>query len=55
MTSPQTILFHDGTTQRLPVHAYGGACISGQPTAYVCRDGKLVWVVPGESVAWVEA
>ncbi len=51
----QTVLFKDGTLARLPVHIYPGACLIGQPTAYVHRKGVMVWVKPGLSVSWVEA
>jgi len=34
--------------------AMSGACLAGDPTAYVVRQGETVWVVPGESSEWVE-
>ena len=51
----ETVLFSDGKACRLPIYTYQGACLIGQPTASVIRSGILVWVIPGESVTWVEA
>jgi hypothetical protein len=51
----KTVLFQDGTAGRFHVYVYGGACLKGDPTAYVMRDGRMVWVVAGESVEFVEA
>jgi len=51
----QLVRFADGTHGNYPVFAYMGAAMKGDPTAYVYRAGRLVWVKPGESVAWVEA
>ncbi len=51
----QTVLFHDGSFGRFPVYVHNGAALVGQPTAYVYRDNKLVWVRPGQSVDWIEA
>jgi len=48
------VLFLDGSMARMVVYIYGGSCIAGQPTAYVLRDKRLVWVKPGESVDFVE-
>jgi hypothetical protein len=50
-----TVLFKDGVRLRLERHDYLGACFIGDPTVYVSRYGKLVWVKPGESVDWIEA
>jgi hypothetical protein len=49
------VLFRDGTKSRLPVYCCSGAALIGQPTAYVIRRGQLIWVVPGQSVEFVEA
>jgi hypothetical protein len=49
-----TVLFLDGTCGCYQVYLYQGACLVGQSTAYVYRGGKLTWVKPGESVAFVE-
>lgn len=49
-----TILFLDGKTSHLQIHIYMGACLSGQPGAYVYRNGQFTWVKPGESVSFVE-
>ncbi len=50
-----TVLFKDGTASRCMVFIWQGACLVGDPTAYVIRNGEMVWVVPGESVSFVEA
>lgn len=50
-----TVLFRDGTKYKLEIHHYHGACLVGQPTAYVYRCGVLTWVKPGKSAPWVEA
>lgn len=49
-----TILFADGNIGRHQVFVYTGACLTGQSTAYIYRNKQMTWVVPGESVAWVE-
>lgn len=49
------VLFKDGKSGRFPLHLYLGACMAGDPTAYVIRGGETVWVKPGESVQFVEA
>jgi hypothetical protein len=49
------VLFLDGRSGAFRVYVYGGACLAGQPAAYVIRGGGLVWVRPGESVEFVEA
>lgn len=51
----QTVLFSDGHVRRCEVFLYAGACMVGDPTAYVYRNGQLTWVKPGQSVAWIEA
>jgi len=50
----KTILFLDGVTAIKEVQIVGGACLVGQPTAYVVRYGQAVWVKPGKSVDFVE-
>ena len=50
-----SVLFLDGVALRCEVFVVGGACMVGDPTAFCWRDGRRVWVVPGESVAFVEA
>ena len=50
-----TILFKNGQTGRHGVRVYQGACLVGQPTAYTIINGELIWLVPGESVEFVEA
>lgn len=50
----QLVLFLDGLRARLHVHLWTGACLTGDPTAYVYRDQRLVWVKRGESVSWIE-
>lgn len=54
MNTNRTVLFLDGTMARLPVFVYAGACLDGDPTAYVYRNGKMTWVIPGESVEFIE-
>lgn len=49
------VLFSDGSSGRYVVWIYTGACLAGDPTAYVVRGGSTVWVRPGESVEFVEA
>lgn len=51
----QMVLFADGCSAMTQVFVYGGACLAGDPTAYVLRHGRMVWVKPGDSVEWVEA
>lgn len=62
----RVVLFKDGTCAALVVHPIHGACLVGQPTAYVLRhrkpdqDGGIhtfeyTEVRPGESVEFVEA
>lgn len=48
------VLFLDGTFGCHLVWRYDGACMNGQPTAYVRRDGRMCWVKPGASVEFVE-
>ena len=48
------VLFADGTSGMYVVNVYGGACLIGDPTAYVMRNGERVWVKPGESVEFIE-
>lgn len=49
------ITFKDNTCGRMEVNFYAGACMVGDPTAYVYRDGKLVWVRNDDQRGWVEA
>lgn len=51
----QAVLFADGTMGRYPIHIYDGACLTGDATAYIIRNGTMVWVKPGESVSWIES
>ena len=50
----RAVLFADGRIERHNILMYLGACLAGDPTAYVLRDGVVVWVVPGETVAFRE-
>ena len=52
---PELVLFRDGHAAMLQVYVYQGACLVGDPTAYVYRNGQLTWVLPGQSAKWVEA
>ncbi len=54
-SNPQWVFFRDGTAGKFQVWLYGGAAMVGDPTAYVIRAGTLVWVIPGQLVAWMEA
>jgi hypothetical protein len=54
MLNIQFVMFKDGTIGRKVLHFYTGACFGGEPTAYVFRGSTLVWVKPGESVAFIE-
>lgn len=49
------VIFKDGWSAFTPVYQHQGAAMVGDPTAYCFRYGKLVWVVPGVSVDFVEA
>jgi len=49
-----TILWADGKTSRETVFVAEGAAFTGQPTAYAFRNSVRVWLVPGESVQWME-
>lgn len=51
----QMVLFADGVSGMFQVFVWQGAAEVGSPTAYVYRGSQLMWVVRGESVAWVEA
>ena len=50
----QIVLFADGSVERCEVLIWHGPCLVGDATAYVRRNGKYVWVRPGQSVQWVE-
>lgn len=57
---PVYTLFQDGSVGQLPVYRYEGACLIGDPTAYVYRNNQIVWVKPysselNEFIKWVEA
>ena len=54
-SNPQMVLFHNGEVRKLQVFIYEGAALAGSPTAYVMHGGEMVWVVPGQSVAFVQA
>lgn len=49
------ITFKDNTCGRLQVKFYQGACLVGDPTAYVHRNGQLAWVRNDPHRGWVEA
>lgn len=38
------------------IHYYLGASFTGDPTAYIIFDQKIVWVIPGNllEAQWVE-
>ncbi len=54
-TATVMVLFKDGKSGWFVPNYYQGACMKGDPTAYVYRGEQLVWVKPGESVQFVEA
>lgn len=54
-SNPQTVLFKNGSSKRLQVFIYQGAAMVGDPTAYVMVGNEMVWVIPGQSVSWMEA
>jgi hypothetical protein len=49
------VLMKDGRLVRTQVYTHQGACLVGDPTAYIMLGGELVWVRPGESVSFIEA
>lgn len=50
----QFVQFADGSTGRYQVYVYQGASMAGDPTAYVIRDARLVWVALYDSHIWIE-
>jgi hypothetical protein len=50
-----TVLLKSGKIVRAYVEIATGAALIGDPTAFVKLKNKIVWVVPGESVEFVEA
>ena len=50
-----TVLFLNGQSRRMDIRVIGGGCLNGQSTAYTVRHGERVWLVPGESVMFVES
>lgn len=48
------ITFKDNTCGRFQVIFYSGACLVGDPTAYVYRNQQLVWVRNEPQSGWVE-
>ncbi len=54
-SSLHACLLRSGAVIRAQVYIYSGPCLIGQPTAYVVHNGTTIWVIPGESVAFVEA
>ncbi len=50
----KNILFLDGKFGKYEVHLVEGACLVGDPTAFVIRKGERVYVSPGQSVEFVE-
>jgi len=49
-----SVKFQDGTSASKEIYLYVGACFVGDPTAYCIHRGQITWIVPGESVAFVE-
>ena len=50
----RTVFFLDGVSSRCQVFLTSGPALVGQSTAFVLRDGVVVWVAPGESVDFME-
>jgi hypothetical protein len=50
----QMVLFADGTYSKHVVKQYHGACLAGQATAYVVKNGQTIWVSPGRYFPWYE-
>lgn len=48
------VMMKSGQVFRLPIMFYYGACLTGDPTAFVLVNGSMVWIHPGESVEWME-
>lgn len=48
------VKFTDGAIENHVIRLYGGASMIGDPTAYVMRNGELVWVRP-DPIGWLEA
>lgn len=51
----KSITFKDNSIGRMEVSFYFGACMVGDPTAYVYRNKQLVWVRNDPRLGWVEA
>jgi hypothetical protein len=49
-----TVLLMSGKVVRAKVLVVTGACLVGDPTAFVEINGEIIWVKPGESVDFVE-
>ncbi len=52
--SKRFVRFKDGTLGMFVLNLYPGPCLVGDPTAYVLRDGKYVWVKPDGEGGFVE-
>lgn len=50
----KTILFRDGTIGRFYVESYTEGAFKGDPTAFVYRNKKLVWVRPIKEIDWID-
>lgn len=53
--SRKLVQFKDGSREMHEVFLYEGACLVGDPTAYIQRGSITVWVKPGASVDFIEA
>ena len=50
----RVINFKDGIRLFLTVYIYTGACLVGDPTAYVYRAGEMLWVKEDPTKGWIE-
>lgn len=47
------VMFNDGGAGHYLIQIYTGACMRGDPTAFVVRNLECVWVLPCGDM-WVE-
>jgi len=48
------VTFSDKSSGKYPIYVLQGACIIGEPTAYVERNGQRVFVKPIAAETYVE-
>ena len=49
------VIFRDGSTGRYHRQVYRKALLPGEPTEFVLRGGRQVWVKPARPGVYVEA